>query len=182
MAKIFTVRVDDIPDEGLQVTTAWDSSSLVEILEAQTEPFTVSSPLELDIFFSRSGSKIILEGSCTLQLQLSCARCLIEFAWPLAERFRYILWSRTKDASGKPREDAGEDLDVVYYEGDHIDLRPLVREQIYLNIPGFPHCTETCKGLCPKCGANLNETSCSCAAQTGSSAASPFSVLKKQKH
>jgi len=181
MTKIFTIRVDDIPHEGFHLTTVWDSSSLVDILEAQTEPFTVSSPLELDISFSRSGSKIILEGSYTLQLQLSCARCLAEFPLPLAENFRYLLWPRSKDTSGKTGQGAGEDFEVVYYEGDHIDLRPLVREQIYLNMPGYPHCTENCKGLCPQCGANLNEAPCSCAARSANGNASPFSVLQKTK-
>ena len=181
MTKIFTIRVDDIPHEGLHLTTVWDSSSLVDILEAQTEPFTVSSPLELDISFSRSGSKIILEGSYTLQLQLSCARCLAEFPLPLAESFRYLLCPRSKDTSGKTGQGAGEDFEVVYYEGDHIDLRPLVREQIYLNMPGYPHCTENCKGLCPQCGANLNEAPCSCAARSANGNASPFSVLQKTK-
>ena len=55
-----------------------------------------------------------------------------------------------------------EDLDVSIYEGDKIDLSELVREQIILNLPEKIFCSEDCKGLCAKCGANRNLIDCNC--------------------
>ena len=48
------------------------------------------------------------------------------------------------------------------YSGKVIDLDPLVREQLVLSLPAYPVCREDCKGLCPVCGANLNERECGC--------------------
>jgi len=52
----------------------------------------------------------------------------------------------------------------VHYEGDEIDLTPLVHEQIILALPTRPLCGESCRGLCPRCGANLNAGACGCPA------------------
>lgn len=55
-----------------------------------------------------------------------------------------------------------EDLDVCSYEDDIIDLEPLLREQLILAVPFAPLCSESCKGLCPQCGANRNFEQCAC--------------------
>ena len=60
-----------------------------------------------------------------------------------------------------------DELDLSVYEGDEIDLAPLLREQIILALPTRPLCDEHCKGLCPSCGVNLNLESCRCAATAG---------------
>ena len=75
-----------------------------------------------------------------------------------------------------------QDIEVAYYkEGEPVDLRPLIAEQIYLKAPQYPYCQDSCKGLCVQCGANLNEQTCSCAGRLKSETLSPFSVLKKLK-
>jgi len=48
------------------------------------------------------------------------------------------------------------------FEGDEIDLLPEIGEQVALTVPLKPLCSETCKGLCPFCGADLNTTACGC--------------------
>jgi uncharacterized protein len=54
------------------------------------------------------------------------------------------------------------DMGLAAYEGDAVDLDELVREQILLGLPSRRLCREECKGLCPKCGADLNAGDCSC--------------------
>jgi uncharacterized protein len=51
-------------------------------------------------------------------------------------------------------------------KGNELDLIPALREHLMLAVPEFAICSDTCKGLCPTCGANLNETTCSCEPQT----------------
>ena len=55
-----------------------------------------------------------------------------------------------------------EDLDVFPFDGERVDLEPLLREQFVLAVPFAPLCAETCKGLCPQCGIDRNTASCSC--------------------
>jgi len=54
------------------------------------------------------------------------------------------------------------DMETGFYREGELDLGEIVREQLLLNIPMRPLCGESCKGLCPHCGANLNETTCGC--------------------
>lgn len=179
MGKHFFIPVDEIPGEGLHLTTSWDSAALEGILESKDEPFAVISPVELDIHAARSAQTIIAEGSFHLALQLHCVRCLTAFTHELAGSFRYVLSPATDSLQQRGR--AGEDdNERTQYTDDRIDLRPLVREQIYLAIPDYPHCSEHCKGLCPRCGANLNETTCACPVQPAGGAASPFRIVRKK--
>lgn len=74
----------------------------------------------------------------------------------------------TKDAKdAKDNEDLGaevvsEDLDLFPYDGERVDLEPLLREQFVLSVPYAPLCREDCKGLCPQCGVDRNATTCAC--------------------
>ena len=54
------------------------------------------------------------------------------------------------------------DEDTYPIEGDHLDLQPLVRDALLLELPLAPLCREDCRGLCPECGADLNAAPCEC--------------------
>jgi uncharacterized protein len=66
-------------------------------------------------------------------------------------------------------------MEVDFIKGDTIDLSDIVREQVYLSLPMRSICKESCRGLCPVCGANLNESSCLCRKPEGHPA---FSKLR----
>ena len=57
---------------------------------------------------------------------------------------------------------SGEDLSTDVLPDGRIELNDIVREQILLNLPEQVFCTEECKGLCPKCGADRNLINCNC--------------------
>jgi uncharacterized protein len=60
-------------------------------------------------------------------------------------------------------EGQGEDAEDTYILGiDHLDLRPLARDAILLELPLAPLCRPDCAGLCPICGADRNDTPCDC--------------------
>lgn len=85
----------------------------------------------------------------------NCNRCLEDYTAlveiPFAEDYQ----------QADPEMDA-DNLELAYYEGDEIDIAELVRESILLAEPLKTICKEDCRGLCPKCGTNLNITTCSC--------------------
>jgi len=54
------------------------------------------------------------------------------------------------------------DLDVFPYDGETVDLEPLIREQFVLAVPYAPLCREDCRGLCAQCGADKNVAPCAC--------------------
>ncbi len=55
-----------------------------------------------------------------------------------------------------------DEADLAYYTGDEIDIADLVRESLILAEPLKSVCSETCRGLCPHCGINLNTAQCDC--------------------
>jgi uncharacterized protein len=66
------------------------------------------------------------------------------------------------DAEDEDAESDDDDLDLYPYDGEEVDLAPLLRDQVVLAIPFAPLCDEDCKGLCPVCGIDLNTGSCTC--------------------
>jgi len=88
-----------------------------------------------------------------------CRRCLTEFIMPVAESVE-VLFSPDPDLQDDPS---------VYPLADpmaRVDVKPAVREELALAVDAFPLCREDCRGLCPRCGADLNRGACGCAAPT----------------
>jgi uncharacterized protein len=73
-----------------------------------------------------------------------------------------------------------KDLDTAFYRDGVIDLRELVREQLYLQLPMKPLCRESCAGLCPVCGTNLNTGSCECSYEWEDPRLAPLKALARK--
>lgn len=103
-----------------------------------------------------------VEGEVSAEIEIDCTRCLQKTENRLKIPFNVVFVTPENYSEAKETELRGEDLDVSIYEGDQINLTELVREQILLNLPVQVFCREDCQGLCEKCGANLNKTTCNC--------------------
>jgi uncharacterized protein len=81
-----------------------------------------------------------------------------------------------------PREEQKElepdELLYEFFDGEVIEVDRLVAEQIFLALPVKVLCSEDCKGICPGCGANLNEEACRCRT---ADRRSPFAKLRLVK-
>ena len=73
-----------------------------------------------------------------------------------------------------------QELDTAFYQDGVIDLRQLVREQIFLMLPMKPLCQESCAGLCPVCGTNLNTGSCECSPEWEDPRLAPLKALARK--
>jgi uncharacterized protein len=105
----------------------------------------------------RSERDVHFSGHIDGAVRASCARCLDEFERPLQREFRFVILPRQAED-----DDAEDDEGVDHYSGDDLDLSPLVREQALLSLDSLPLCSEECRGLCPRCGVNLNREQCTC--------------------
>lgn len=179
-AQYCCICVHDIPPDGVRLATAWEGTLLQDVLGGESQIRDFSSPLHLEVSCMPAGGALLLEGTCRVAVVLECVRCLAEFPYRLQAGFRYLFWPSHRHAGPDEKELHGDDLEVAGYDGDSIDLRPLVREQVLLHLPLYPHCSDACAGLCPRCGANLNRGACTCGARA-EAAASPFAVLQALK-
>ncbi|HTL04234.1 MAG TPA: DUF177 domain-containing protein [Gemmatimonadales bacterium] len=90
------------------------------------------------------------------EVRSTCRRCLEEFLTPV-ERAVEVIFSADPELQEDPS---------VYPLTEplaHVDLRPALREELALAVDAFPLCREDCRGLCPRCGADLNRGPCQCA-------------------
>ena len=82
--------------------------------------------------------------------------------YPVDLPFDLLYLPHQRNAGEGEIEVEDDDLTTAYYRDEQIDLGQLVVEQFLLAIPMKPLCRESCRGLCPECGTNLNMSTCSC--------------------
>jgi uncharacterized protein len=97
-------------------------------------------------------------GTLQTSIRTECRRCLKELALPVAAEVGALF-------SQEP--DAGDDPDAYPLPGHAVvvDVTPAVREELLLAVPRFVLCRPDCRGLCPRCGQDLNAGPCGCAHQ-----------------
>lgn len=120
---------------------------------------------ELDLY--ADGTHAFAAGQFDGHLTVACSRCIGPVRLELHDKLRVTFMPPgempTEDADAEEgAEVAAEDLDVFPFDGDKLDLEPLLREQFVLAVPFAPLCREDCKGLCPQCGIDLNTGTCAC--------------------
>lgn len=158
------VALDEIGESGYHLSCRKDQSWFVASLpEAKSIDcsFVDAIGLQLD-FFKTGNAAAVVRGSIATTLQLGCVRCLEDFTLPLSVSFHYNLYPAEETDLPPEMEIHREDFDVYYYSGAVVDLTPLIVEQIVLHIPSYPLCQDSCRGICQRCGANLNHAPCHC--------------------
>jgi uncharacterized protein len=116
------------------------------------------SPVELDLRLESVLEGVLVSGTADLQVNAECSRCLEPVEWQeeidLTELFRYP----TTDARGAIVEEEDESEDPLpVLKDDLIDLQPVLRDAVVLDLPLAPLCSEDCLGLCPECGVRLED-------------------------
>ena len=116
------------------------------------------SPIEFDLRLESVLEGVLVTGTADLQISAECSRCLEPFDWyeevDLTELFRYP----TTDARGAIVEEEDESEDPLpELRDDLIDLQPVLRDAVVLDLPLAPLCSEDCLGLCPECGVRLED-------------------------
>jgi uncharacterized protein len=117
----------------------------------------------LEARVSREGERVELRGRIEAKVEFECDRCLAPVSFPVRQAFElnYVPPLGTAEEMAL----AEKDLSIGFYRDGEIDVDDVVREQVELAVPMARVCREDCKGLCPECGANLNEAPCGCAGE-----------------
>ena len=105
---------------------------------------------------------IRLKGSFRGEFQIPCARCVEPVNLPLSGEFDLLFRPSDVDATGSEHAISTPETEIGYYDNGGLALEDVLREQVLLSLPARTLCQTDCKGLCPRCGVNRNETACSC--------------------
>ncbi len=125
-----------------------------------TPELSIEGNVQLEATLSRQGANVFVEGKVTFVQGLECSRCATPISVQRTEEVKAIYLPHAP--SDDDLELSESDLDILYYEGDIDDLEQPVRDAVVLSVPLRPLCDPECKGLCPGCGANLNDEKCAC--------------------
>ena len=176
---MFTWKLDEIPDEGLNLQWTEERTSLLAYLKNLSQiDFDFESPLLSEVKIWKANQSVLMKGKVETNLRLQCVRCLREFSYPLSSTFELTLHPIKEAALGEETELETDEMESSFFEGGEVHLSEIACEQIFLEIPYQPLCQEDCKGLCPVCGKDLNLSACEC---TKEEFGTGFSALKKLK-
>jgi uncharacterized protein len=106
---------------------------------------------------------VLVQGRLCGEATLLCARCLDPVTVPLDVELEEIFTPTIDVLTGRSLLSEEEDRALWIDERHILDLSEVVRQDVLLALPMHALCTEECRGLCPVCGQNLNQGSCSCA-------------------
>jgi uncharacterized protein len=148
------VDVRRLPPGGLEIDESIDpAAAVLEGLDCTVVgPVTVQGRLQ-----AAEGGSYRWSGAIRASVEQDCRRCLEPIEDVLDERVDLIF-------SDDP--ELGEDPSVypLSHDASIIDLGQAVREELVLRLVPFALCREDCRGLCPRCGEDLNAGNCRCAA------------------
>ncbi len=151
------VREEVPPDDPM-----WEGTDLV-----------LSAPLRLDLSARSVGEGVFVRGTLQTRVEVPCRRCLAATEREVDETVDFLFQELAEE-----EEDAAGEVYPLPSTGAEVDLTEAVREQLLLRVPQYVLCTEECRGLCPRCGADLNEAPCDCGPEED---VSPWDALKKIK-
>jgi uncharacterized protein len=140
---------------------------------SQLDRVELKSPLDVKLGTeTRKGEmagEYLVEGTSEYAGELFCARCLDPF--PFANRSMFTLRYMPRPTQfGGPDDEleiTEDQLDLDYYNERTVPLEMIALEQLQLSLPMKALCDESCQGLCPQCGTNLQRGSCDCAEKVG---------------
>ena len=142
-----------------------------EILDREVE-FT--SPIRLSGRYVTDKGEVYITSKAEADVVFRCDRCLVPV--------RDTLVFEVDETFVRSDSAKANDEDIFTYESNVIILDEAIRQSLYLAMPIQVLCKEDCKGLCPICGCNLNETTCDCESHEErgeeDDSNNPFAVLK----
>ncbi len=171
------IRLHEIDQAGDEPFT-WDEEESVPVSVLGREEIEAIGPVRWRGEVRRLDSGYLLRADLSYEQTLACQRCLGRVVEPVEQEIELFLVRSVRSvgsvrhepgAEDEERELGEEDLGMMEIDGDEVDLRPLLVEQMQLEVPMRPLCREDCAGLCPACGADLNEIEggdCGCERET----------------
>ena len=143
-------QIIDRPGESISYSTVVDLSDL-----QYGTSFPVTEPVKADGTVRNTAGVLVMKGMITTCIHGICDRCAAEFDREMELPIDAVLVTELAN-------EENEDEWVFTLEGDSADLDDIVRTIFVLNMDSKLLCSDDCKGMCCRCGKNLNEGPCSC--------------------
>jgi uncharacterized protein len=136
----------------------------IKSLDVSGEAVEFTRPVDVQVRATNLGTAILLQGRIQTEVKLTCSRCLESFHLGVDTEFaEEMVHVSDVPAYIADHPESEEEENYSVYSADELELTPRIIEHLVLALPMKPLCFEECKGLCPKCGRNLNlDGQCNC--------------------
>ncbi len=168
-----------IPEALLETAATRHFEGTLDLAELAAGPdtYTFAAPVSWSVEATNTGDAILVQGTAAGDATTQCARCLEDVTYGLEGDIEGYFLIGGEEEAETPEDMEGDEFDFLP-DNRKIDLVPLIVAALLLEVPLVPLCDDDCKGLCPQCGANLNEGPCGCSRDEADVEASPFAALK----
>lgn len=139
------IKLTDIPEEG-RTYEGEEPASIIDIRDEGARDMEFDKPIEYEFLAQVVACELIVRGRLLVDCRFRCSRCGVLFD------------ARVREPSFNLEVDVSE-------AGEYVDLTPNIREAIILAFPNYPVCSPACGGVCPRCGARLDDQACTCEAE-----------------
>jgi uncharacterized protein len=184
--KMMHIHVEQITVDGLDLRFEADPQKfpvLAEMIDRGECEF--SAPINTSLRAVRIADRVEVKGDVRTAVGLPCARCLKVFETALNSHFALTYTNRLEEMEIAADQDEvelrPEEINRIYFQGETINLQDAIQEQVILAFPIRVLCSEACRGLCPQCGADLNEGDCGCSRQLSDSLFADLKNFKPRK-
>jgi uncharacterized protein len=133
------------------------------LFEGKVEDIKITEPYfgnyRTEAVLTKFDKQMILDAETSIKANLVCDRCAIDFETTISSSYRmvYLLENEIPDSEKEKVE-----INYIHPDTEKIDISEDVKDYALLAVPMKKLCGEDCKGLCYKCGKNLNEGECNC--------------------
>lgn len=148
------------------------------LLDFDAADFHQAGPLDVRATAELVEGHIRVYGHFSVRVELICARCLDVVADEVSKDFDLYYRPAILSPAGEIQLKEG-DTEVGFFQGEGLFLADVLAEQVSLQVPMKAICRGDCRGLCPQCGANLNNEECRCESRTVDPRLAPLARLKQ---
>ena len=139
----------------------------------QAEPLEVNATAEL------LEGHIRVTGDLHTKIEMVCARCLEPVIEEVHRNFDLFYQPLLKGTPNDVERLKDDDTEIGFFQGEGLFLADVLKEQVLLSLPMKVICQSDCRGLCPHCGANLNQEQCRCERHSSDPRLAPLARLKQ---
>lgn len=181
--EMMEIHIEQIKEDGLSLEIEEPAETfpvLAEMVDKGECEF--QAPIRAFLKAQRIQDMVDVRGDIETSVCLPCSRCLHLFEIQIKSIFALTFTQQPTDIMDEEEQQevelSAEDTGLVYFQGEKINLKNTIQEQVVLEFPLKTLCRGDCKGLCPRCGADLNVEHCDCDRMPTSG---KFDVLKDLK-
>lgn len=159
------LELKDLKNGYLEQDVSFQAADFPVMAELAQDGIELVAPVAFHLRLQQSGQMVEVDGRLETTIALSCGRCLQPYEKVLCSRFALTFTPYVADEQQDEEAEIELDTDelgLVYYRDECLDLLPPLQDQLVMALPIAPLCSEECRGLCPECGCDLNKETCHC--------------------